>query len=75
MYLILCIGYSNGLKDPWMGSGVLESLTESVIAVIIPEGAHHLDLRSSNPADPPSVRAARKIYKEHIIKWISEFKN
>jgi lysosomal Pro-X carboxypeptidase len=72
---MFCNCSSNGLKDPWTSGGVVESLSESVIAVIIPEGAHHLDLRSSNPADPQSVRAARNIYKKQIRMWIADFKN
>jgi len=65
---------SNGLKDPWTSGGVVETLSESVLAVIIPEGAHHLDLRGFNPADPGSVVAARYKYKKEIRKWISQFK-
>ena len=50
------------------------NVSESVVSVIIPEGAHHLDLRSANPADPPSVVEARRVEKMHITKWINEFK-
>eukprot|EP01120_Amphizonella_sp_Union-15-10_P008998 TRINITY_DN3325_c0_g2_i1.p1 TRINITY_DN3325_c0_g2~~TRINITY_DN3325_c0_g2_i1.p1 ORF type:complete len:481 (+),score=63.13 TRINITY_DN3325_c0_g2_i1:20-1462(+) len=64
--------FSNGLLDPWHGGGVLTSLSDSLVAIIIPDGAHHLDLRESNPADPPSVIAARNLEKSYLRKWISE---
>jgi lysosomal Pro-X carboxypeptidase len=65
--------FSNGLLDPWSSGGVLKNMSKSVLAVIIPEGAHHLDLRFSNSADPVSVRIARYYYKDHIKKWIKQY--
>lgn len=67
--------FSNGLLDPWSSGGVLRTLSKSVVALIIPEGAHHLDLRGSNPNDPPSVIKARQIEKKFIEKWIIEAEN
>ncbi|GIL58532.1 hypothetical protein Vafri_13455 [Volvox africanus] len=36
------------------------------------QGAHHLDLMFSNPADPPSVRAARQMEMRHVRRWIDQ---
>ena len=66
------IVFSNGDLDPWHRGGVLKSVSESVVAIVIKGGAHHLDLRSSNPKDPESVIKARQIEVENIQKWIKE---
>jgi hypothetical protein len=40
--------------------------------IIMPKGAHHLDLRGPHPEDPPDVTAARA-QEEAIIKgWIED---
>jgi hypothetical protein len=39
---------------------------------MIENGAHHLDLRSSNENDPQSVRAARLMETKNILEWIKE---
>ncbi|XP_076065811.1 lysosomal Pro-X carboxypeptidase [Oratosquilla oratoria] len=66
------IVFSNGLLDPWSTGGVVWNVSSSVVAVIIPEGAHHLDLRAADPNDPESVIKARQTEKAHIKKWIKE---
>ena len=70
----MCIFFfiSNGKLDPWSGYGVLKSPSPSITTVFIEEGAHHLDLRSSNPLDPQSVIDARNIHKKQIQKWMDE---
>ena len=65
------IVFSNGLLDPWSTGGVTKTLSDSIISIIIPEGAHHLDLRSVDPNDPSSVIKARDIEKQSIKKWIA----
>eukprot|EP01084_Bolivina_argentea_P242402 406660_1 len=61
--------FSNGLLDPWHGGGYLVSPGDPDLlpTVVIPSGAHHLDLRGKNPADPADVISARaqevKIFK------------
>lgn len=69
------IVFSNGLLDPWSGGGVLRNNNDKVKIMIIPEGAHHLDLRSSNNADPASVIDARMFELNSIKYWIREYWN
>lgn len=68
------IVFSNGDLDPWSGGGVRKQISESLITINIPEGAHHLDLRSKNVNDPPSVLKARNLEIQYIKKWIQEFR-
>jgi lysosomal Pro-X carboxypeptidase len=69
------IVFSNGDLDPWSGGGVYQNITKnSVYSILIRGGAHHLDLRDSNPADPPAVKEARDFEKERIREWIAQYK-
>ncbi|XP_034472016.1 lysosomal Pro-X carboxypeptidase [Drosophila innubila] len=64
--------FSNGLLDPWSGGGVLQAPNNQVHVIILPEGAHHLDLRSSNPSDPASVTEARRMEATIIEGWLNQ---
>lgn len=68
------IVFTNGQLDPWYGGGILQSLSDTLIAIFMEDAAHHLDLRSSNMADPQSVKKARNTIKKLIYNWISEYK-
>ena len=65
--------FSNGLLDPWSGGGILRTFSDKIDVVLIPEGAHHLDLRSNNPLDPASVKMARKFHMKRFREWISAY--
>ena len=63
--------FSNGEYDPWRSGGVLADLSPTVRSIEVEQGAHHLDLFFSNPADPPSVRQAREVEVAAMKAWIA----
>ena len=60
-------------QRPCMRAGsIRHNVSDTVLAVFIPEGAHHLDLMFSHPDDPPSVRAARQFEMAQVRRWVAE---
>ena len=53
--------------------GVLQNASSTVTAVIIEDGAHHLDLMFSHPADPLSVKTARQHELNQINAWLDSY--
>lgn len=72
--LPLSLYFSNGGLDPWSSGGVTYNITDSLVSIMIPDGAHHLDLRYSNDHDPPSVHAARALEVKYFREWIRKAK-
>lgn len=67
--------FSNGVLDPWHGGGVLRSYPDqNITALIIPSGAHHLDLRATNIADPVDIIAARHTEIKIMTQWIKDYR-
>ncbi|KAJ1119954.1 hypothetical protein NDU88_008137 [Pleurodeles waltl] len=64
------IVFSNGGLDPWSSGGVTKDITDTLVAVFIPEGAHHLDLRFRHPDDPESVVRARELEIKYMKQWL-----
>uniref|UniRef100_A0A5B6ZY97 Putative lysosomal Pro-X carboxypeptidase-like n=1 Tax=Davidia involucrata TaxID=16924 RepID=A0A5B6ZY97_DAVIN len=65
--------FFNGLRDPWSGGGVLKNISESIVAIVAKEGAHHVDLRFSTSEDPEWLRDVRRREVNIITKWISQY--
>merc|ERR1712173_218144 len=66
--------FSNGLLDPWHPGGYLKNISESLPAIVIEDGAHHLDLRLKDPQDPQSVITARLQEKAIFKGWLKELR-
>eukprot|EP00731_Ephydatia_muelleri_P033891 Em0041g4a len=64
--------FSNGNLDPWHIGGVVTNLTDTLRAVYIQGGAHHLDLRFSTSDDPQSVTFAREQERDIISMWLTQ---
>jgi hypothetical protein len=68
------IVFTNGMNDGWSAGGVTQSLSPTLIAVNIPDGAHHSDLSHSmpGPMDTADVIEARKRVKGILGGWLAE---
>jgi len=53
-----------------LAGGVTHNVSDTVVATVIADGAHHLDLMDSHPDDPASVTAARRSHVHHIQRWL-----
>lgn len=65
--------FSNGELDPWSGGGVTKNVTDTLVAIVIPKGAHHLDLRANTAFDPTTVLLARSLEVRYMKQWIKDF--
>ncbi|XP_051226905.1 uncharacterized protein [Lolium perenne] len=64
--------FFNGLLDPWSGGGVLKNISSSVVAIVAPLGAHHIDLRPATKEDPDWLVSLRESELEIISVWLSD---
>ncbi|KAF0897251.1 hypothetical protein E2562_034720 [Oryza meyeriana var. granulata] len=65
--------FFNGLRDPWSRGGVLKSISKSIIALVEPEGGHHVDLRFSTKEDPEWLKKVRRKEMRIIADWLTQY--
>ncbi|GAB2300736.1 hypothetical protein Dimus_034773 [Dionaea muscipula] len=65
--------FFNGMRDPWSGGGVLNDISDSIIAIVAKEGAHHVDLRFSSNEDPDWLRQVRRTEAQIISEWLGQY--
>lgn len=64
--------FVNGLIDPWHALSVLDNVSPTELALIIPGTAHCADMRDDSPSDPPALTAARQKINDQIGEWLVE---
>ncbi|TYI80501.1 hypothetical protein E1A91_D05G091700v1 [Gossypium mustelinum] len=65
--------FSNGLRDPYSSGGVLENISDSVVAVYTVNGSHCLDILPEKKSDPVWLIKQRKTEVGIIESWISKY--
>ncbi|OVA16072.1 Peptidase S28 [Macleaya cordata] len=65
--------FSNGLLDPWSGGSVLQNVSETIVAVVTKQGAHHIDLRAATNDDPDWLLEQRTLEIKLIKEWIDSY--
>ena len=68
--------FTNGLRDGWSVSGFQHNLTDTLVAVNFPTGAHHSDL--SGPTDPAlntaDINQGRDAIEALLVQWLRDIR-
>ncbi|KAL2507471.1 Serine carboxypeptidase S28 family protein [Forsythia ovata] len=65
--------FSNGLRDPYSSGGVLEDISQSILAVSTVNGSHCLDVLLPDQSDPSWLVEQRNKEVEIIDGWIAKY--
>lgn len=67
--------FVNGMQDMWAGGSVLTNVSDTVVAINLPNGAHHSDLSHRAPSshrDTPDVTEAFVQIQTLLAKWLKD---
>ncbi|KAG6789120.1 hypothetical protein POTOM_005210 [Populus tomentosa] len=65
--------FSNGLRDPYSSGGVLNNISDSIVAVTTVNGSHCLDIKANRSSDPDWLVMQRKKEVDIIDGWIHQY--
>ncbi|XVF05275.1 hypothetical protein REPUB_Repub05bG0157800 [Reevesia pubescens] len=65
--------FSNGLRDPYSRGGVLENISESIVALSTVNGSHCLDILQQKETDPEWLIRQRKMEVKIIKEWMAKY--
>ena len=68
--------FTNGLNDGWSADSILDNLSPDIIAINMPNGAHHSDLSHMGPrnVDTEDVKHAFPLIIQALTRWLTEIK-
>ena len=68
--------FTNGLHDGWSISSITTNLSDTLVAINFPNGAHHSDLSHEGPNenDTDDIKAGYVEISNLLAKWIKEVK-
>ena len=69
--------FTNGMNDGWSAGSVNANLSSTLIAINMPNGAHHSDLSHDPPGpnDTPDITAGRAQAVRLLSNWLDEIKS
>lgn len=69
--------FTNGLNDLWSAGSYLEDLSDSILAINMPNGAHHSELRHTNAQnlDTKDVKEAHDEITKILSRWLKEVRS
>nr|DAD27125.1 TPA_asm: hypothetical protein HUJ06_028593 [Nelumbo nucifera] len=65
--------FSNGLRDPYSVGGVLQNISDSLVALTTKNGSHSLDIFPALPTDPDWLVMQRRSEITIIDQWIAQY--
>jgi hypothetical protein len=66
--------FTNGLQDGWSVSGIQSDLSDDVLAINFPNGAHHSDLNGmgNHSTDTSDIQRGTRRIQGILAKWLAE---
>ncbi|KAF5194731.1 Lysosomal pro-x carboxypeptidase, partial [Thalictrum thalictroides] len=65
--------FSNGLRDPYSGGGVLQNISNTLVAIKAAKGSHCLDIQYSSKDDPIWLTKMRASIIKIMKDWLAEY--
>ncbi|KAL2331979.1 hypothetical protein Fmac_019560 [Flemingia macrophylla] len=65
--------FSNGLRDPYSSGGVLNNISDTLVAVATVNGSHCLDILGALESDPEWLVEQRKKEVDIMKGWITQY--